>query len=124
MRSKELSLCTIEEIKRELKKQGVTEVKIVSVKKEEKAIDINTYVMHFNTPKIPEKIKVGHTIERVEQYIQNLLQCYKYQQYGHNEDNCRGHEVCGEMWSTKSNCGSNHRCTQDLVRVGGKRGKY
>ena len=31
--SKELSLCTLEEIKRELKKQGVTEMKRISIKK-------------------------------------------------------------------------------------------
>ena len=54
MRSKELSLCTIEEIKRELKRQGVIEVKRVSIKKG-KIIETNTYIMEFNTPKIPEK---------------------------------------------------------------------
>ena len=55
VRSKELSLCTIEEIKRELKKQGVAEVKRVSIKKEGKTIETNTYIMHFNIPKIHEK---------------------------------------------------------------------
>ena len=43
-KSKELSLCTIEEIKRELKKQGVTEVKKVSIKKEGKTIETNIYI--------------------------------------------------------------------------------
>ena len=52
--------------------------------------------MNFNTLKIPEKIKVGYTMERVEQYIPNPLQCYKCQKYGHHEDNCRGCEVCGK----------------------------
>ena len=52
--------------------------------------------MHFNTPKIPEKIKVGYTMERVEQYIPNTLRCYKCQKYGHHEDNCRWREVCGK----------------------------
>ena len=33
VRSKELSLCTIEEIKKEMKKQGVTEVKRVTQSK-------------------------------------------------------------------------------------------
>ena len=77
MRSKELSLCTIEEINRELKKQGVTQVKRVSIKKEGKTIETNTYIMNLNTPhthtQIPEKIKVGYTMERVEQYIPNPL---------------------------------------------------
>ena len=45
VRSKELSLCTIEEIKREIKKKGVTKVKRVSIKKEGKTIETNTYIM-------------------------------------------------------------------------------
>ena len=100
VRSKELSLFPIKEIKRKLKKQGVTEVKRVSIKKEGKTIEMNTYIMHFNIPKIPEKIKVGYTMERVEQYIPNPLRCYNCQKYGHHEDNCRGCEVgwkCGQQ---------------------------
>ena len=50
--------------------------------------------MNFNTPKIPEIIKVGFTMERVEQYVPNLLRCYKCQKYGLHEDNCSGCEVC------------------------------
>ena len=64
------------------------EVKRVSIKKEGKTIETNTYIMHFNTPKIPEKIKVDYTMERVEQYIPKSLQCYKCQKYGHHEDIC------------------------------------
>ena len=60
VRSKEL-LCTIEEIKKEIKKQGVTEVKRVTIKKEGKLIETNTYIMTFDQPKIPERIKVGKT---------------------------------------------------------------
>ena len=56
VRSKELSLCTIKEIKRELKK-GETEVNRVSIKKEAETIETNTYIMNFNTPKITEKNK-------------------------------------------------------------------
>ena len=50
--------------------------------------------MNLNPPKIPEKIKVGYTMERVKQYIPNPLRCYKCQKYGHHEDNCREREVC------------------------------
>ena len=63
VRSKELSLCTIEKIKKEMKKRGVTEVKRVSIKKGGKLIETNTYIMTFDQPKIPEKIKVGYTME-------------------------------------------------------------
>ena len=62
--------------------------------------ETNTYIMSFNTPKIPEKIKAGYTMERVEQYVPNSLRCYICQKYGHYEDNCRGREVyrkCGQQ---------------------------
>ena len=48
-----------------MKKQGETEVKRVTIKKEGKLIEINTYIMTFDQPKIPENIKVGYTIERL-----------------------------------------------------------
>ena len=134
VRSKELSLCTIEEIKRKLKKQGVTKVKIISIKKEGKTIETNTYIMNFNTQKISEKIKVGYTMESLEQYIPNPLLCYKCQKYGYHEDNCRGHEVYGKILTTTLMTVNSHVnvpimaviiwCMQDLVKVGGKRRKY
>ena len=100
----------------------MTEVKRVSIKKEGKTIEPNTYIMHFNTPKIPEKVKVGHTLERVKQYIPNPLWCYKCQKYSPHEDNCRGCEVCRKCGQQNSdhhindcqfpykcaNCGSDH----------------
>ena len=93
IRSKELSLCTIEEIKSELSKQGVTEGKRMSIKKEGKIIEANTYIMTFDQPKI-YMIKIGYVMERVEQFIPNLLRCYNCQKYGHHEDYCRGRHVC------------------------------
>ena len=115
VRSKELSLCTIEEIKKELKKQGVTEVKRVTIKKEGKLIETNTYIMTFDQPKIPEKIKVGYTMERVEQFIPNPLRCYNCQKYGPHEDNCRGRQVCGKCSQQdpdyhSDNCNNPYKC--------------
>ena len=77
VRSKELSLCSLEEIKSELKNQGVIDVKRITIKKVGKIIETNTYAMTFNQPTIPEEIKVGYTMERVEQFIPNPLRCYK-----------------------------------------------
>ena len=122
VRSKELSLCTIDEIKKEMKKQDVTEVKRVTIKKEGKLFETNTYIMTFDQPKIPERIKVGYIMERVEQFIPNPLRCYNCQKYGHHEDNCRGRQVCGKCAQQHpdhhidncnhpykcANCGGNH----------------
>ena len=46
VRSRELSLCT-----NVMKKQEVIEVKRIYIKKVEKTIETNTYVMKFNQPK-------------------------------------------------------------------------
>ena len=50
-------------------------------KKKGKTIKTKTYVMTFNTSKILTKIKVGYTIERVEQFVPNPLRCYICQKY-------------------------------------------
>ena len=76
VRSQELSLCPLEETKKELKPQGVTDVKRVSIKRDNKIIHTNTYIMTFELPVIPPKIKIGYTVERVEQFIPNPLRCY------------------------------------------------
>ena len=98
-----------------MKKQGVTEVKRVTMKKEGKLIETNTYIMTFDQPKIPEKIKVGYTMERVEQFIPNPLCCYNCQKYGHHEDNCRGQQLCIKCAQQDpdhhiDNCNNPYRC--------------
>ena len=35
-------------------------------------------------------------MESVEQFVPNLLRCYKFQKYGHHEDACSGQKVCGK----------------------------
>ncbi len=62
-------MCSLEEIKKELKPQGVTDVKKVSIKRDNEIIHTNTYIMTFELPVIPLKIKIGYTIERMEQFI-------------------------------------------------------
>ena len=71
--------------------------------------------MTFDQPKILEKIKVGYTMERVEQFIPNPLHCYNCQKYGHHEDNCRGRQVCDKCGQQdpdhhSDNCNYLYKC--------------
>ena len=71
--------------------------------------------MTFDQPKISRRIKVGYTMERVEQFIPNPLRCYNCQKYGHHEDNCRGRQVygrCGQQDHDhhSNNCNNLHKC--------------
>ena len=43
----------------------------------DKTIKADMYYITFKTQKIPERIKVGYTMKRVEQYIPNSLSWYK-----------------------------------------------
>ena len=52
--------------KKRAKKAKCNRSERVSIKKEGKIIETNTYIMHFNTPKILGKKKVGYTMERVK----------------------------------------------------------
>ena len=71
--------------------------------------------MTFDQPKIPERIKVGYTMERVEQFIPNRLRCYNCQKYGLYENNCRGQQLCGKCAQQNpdhhiDNCNNLYKC--------------
>ena len=52
--------------------------------------------INFDLPTILPKIKIGYTMERVEDFILNPLQCYKCHKYGHHKEKCNGRSVCVE----------------------------
>ena len=122
IRSRELSLCSIEEIKSELRDQGVIDARRITIKKEDRIIETNTFILNFNSPSIPKQLKIGYNIEKVEQYIPNPLRCLKCQRFGHHENQCRNQTVCGKCGERNpehdsrncvknaqcANCGDNH----------------
>ena len=58
-----------------MRKLDITEVKRASIKKEGKIIETNTYIMTFNHPKILEKIKIGYTMDMVQQSMVHTIHC-------------------------------------------------
>ena len=79
VRSSELSLCTLDKIKSHLKTQSVTDVKRITLKRNDKIISTDTYILTFGRPQIPKELKVGYTNVRVNPYIPNPLRCYNCQ---------------------------------------------
>lgn len=77
VRSRELSLATPEEIDAALGKQGIANCRRISKKKgkinKSEFVDTSlftyAYILTFNKSSIPKEIKMGFTIEWVEQYI-------------------------------------------------------
>ena len=64
IRCLELRPCSDKEIIENLKEQGVTGVRNVSVRRNGVIKPTNTYVLTFNTPILPKKIKVAFFCER------------------------------------------------------------
>ena len=74
----------------------IAEVIRVTIKQDDEIIDTNTYIMTFDLLTISPKIKMGYTMERIEQFIPNPLWCYKCHKYRHHKDKCNGRSVCGK----------------------------
>ena len=94
VRSKELSQATLEEIKMTFKKQGIKEYRRVTIRRNDETIQTHTYILTFEKPSIPKEIRIGNTVERVKQYIQAPLRCFKCQKFGLYREICRGRKVC------------------------------
>ena len=103
VRCKELSLCSISEIEKGLKTQGVTGVTRISVKRNGEMRTTNTYILTFSSSVLPQSIKVGYISVKVEMYIPNPLRCFKCQQYGHHISKCPGNLICAKCGSTEEN---------------------
>ena len=94
VRSSELSLCTLDEIKSHLKTQAVTDVKRITFRRNDETISTDTYILTFGKPHIPKELKVGYSIIKVNPYIPNPLRCYNCQKFGHHEQKCLKSAVC------------------------------
>ena len=106
IRCPELHPCSDKEIIDNLTDQGVTGIRNVKVRKNGVLKSTNTYVLTFNTPILPKKIKVAFLSVNVEVYIPNPLRCYQCQVFGHHEDYCMKKPICG-------NCGGERHCSDD-----------
>ena len=94
VRSSELSLCTLDELKSHLANQGVTDIKRISIKRNEETINTNTFILTFNKSSLPKELKVGYNLIKVNPYIPNPLRCYNCQKFGHHETKCLKSPVC------------------------------
>ena len=96
IRRRELALATEDEIASALGKQGVTNIKRISIRKGEQRIQTNTYILTFNNPRTPKEVEIGYCLERVEQYFPAPLRCFKCQKFGHHRKSCRGRQTCAK----------------------------
>ncbi|XP_055932952.1 uncharacterized protein LOC129962974 [Argiope bruennichi] len=90
----ELFIVPVEIITKELKFQGVTHVRQITIRRDGQLLNTKHYVLTFNSPQLPESIKAGYINLPVRPYIPNPLRCFQCQRYGHSKMNCRGTLTC------------------------------
>ena len=96
LRTPELKNTTREELLTQLKKQGVTDARMVTIKKNGEMIRVNTVILTFNRPTPPATLKVGFERCTVQPYVPSPLRCFKCQQFGHHQDDCSKAKVCAK----------------------------
>ena len=92
----EMKGVSTDEMKEYLQSQGVLNVRRITIKKDGKIIETNTFVLTFNTPTVPKDIKIFYRLIKVEMYIPNPLRCFECQRFGHHEDRCTAAPVCAK----------------------------
>ncbi|XP_055944760.1 uncharacterized protein LOC129975668 [Argiope bruennichi] len=110
----ELFNVSLEEISQKLSSQGVTHVRRITIRRDEKLLDTRHLVLTFNSHKAPESIKAGYLKLPVKAFIPNPLRCFKCQRFGHSKANCRSTLACArcaQVGHESTDCTLKEKCT-------------
>lgn len=91
---KDLLNCSIEEIKEELRNEGIIDAKRIKSKRNGELIDTASLILTVNTPNLPKTIKAAMYRLPVRQYIPPPLRCFKCQKFGHTSARCTFKQIC------------------------------
>lgn len=86
--------CTTEEIVKELEPIGVTNVRRLKTRKDGILVDSPSHVLTFNTPKLPDSIKVAYYKLNIRPYIPPPVRCFQCQLFGHVAQKCPNNKIC------------------------------
>ena len=109
-KDKDLEGLSNENICQELSSQGVVKVKRFIKKNGEEEIPLNTFLITFDTPRIPEVILLGPYRVRVDLFVPNPIRCFKCQKFGHGSHYCEETERCVKCAEEGH---SNFKCQKD-----------
>ena len=96
----ELARTDPDEIKENI--PSIIDVQRIVVKRNNVEVEVktNTLILTFNSPKIPESLKVCYLNIPVSQFVPNPLRCYKSQKFGHVTSKCKHSETCARCSET------------------------
>ena len=111
----DMDTMTDQEFKEELinSGQGITDVYRIMLTKNGKKEPSNTYILTFDSDKLPEKIVIGFMRVNVRIYVPNPRRCYNCQQFGHTTKFCKqadACENCGQTGHKRDGCNNPTKC--------------
>jgi len=62
---------------------------VTTIQRNNGSVYTNTYILTFDKLQLPEILKIGYLLVRVEQYLPTPLRCTKCQKFGHHATKCR-----------------------------------
>ena len=101
----------------------ITDVHRIVVKRNNVEIKTNTLILTFNTPQIPDYLKICYLNIPVTQYVPNPIRCYKCQRFGHVTGKCKHSETCARCSETghkDDTCTKEYKC----INCGEKHASY
>ena len=118
VRNWELARTDPDEIKENV--PSILDVQRIIIKRNNMEVKTNTLILTFNSPKIPDSLKICYLNIPVTQYVPNPLRCYKCQRFSHVTSKCKHNETCAKCSETGHkdesctkafkciNCGESH----------------
>src|SRR5436190_17635702 len=91
---RDLLNCSVEEICEETRAQGVIDVRRIKKRENGQLVDTPNHILTFNTPKLPDTIKVAFYSLKVRIYIPAPMRCFRCQRFGHTSARCTNPPVC------------------------------
>ena len=96
----------------------ITDVHRIVVKRNNLEVKSNTLILTFNTPKIPDSLKICYLNISVSQYVPNPIRYYKCQRFGHVTSKCKHNEVCAicsETDNKDTTCTKAFKCVKKTI---------
>lgn len=94
VRNYELAQMDPDELVNNLKSQGVTGARNIMQTRNGLKRKTAATILTFAMPTLPRKIKAGFLMLDVDTYIPNPLRCFKCQEFGHHQSNCKRQSIC------------------------------
>ncbi|XP_077549823.1 uncharacterized protein LOC144162958 isoform X1 [Haemaphysalis longicornis] len=107
-----------------LKDQGVTAVRRITIRRDDKEIPTKHIILTFDRAILPQYINAGFIRCSIRPYIPNPRRCFKCQRFGHGTNSCRGRTTCAKCAAhdhPSENCSAE---TLTCVNCGGPHAAY